>query len=102
MTAFEIDYDRSTLPACFSSGRICRMMIEAANHREILRQNLRRQEKGMIRFKSAAQCQRFVSNHGPISNLFVLHHKHQTAAEHHELRTVAMAVWREIALSNVA
>jgi putative transposase len=34
---------------------------------------VRRRERGMIRFKSAGQCQRFVSIHGPIANLFHLH-----------------------------
>ena len=61
---------------------------------------VRRRERGMIRFKSAVQCQRFVSNHGPIFNLFLFHRKHQTAAEHRELRNEAMAVWREITLTN--
>ncbi|MET3615985.1 putative transposase [Rhizobium aquaticum] len=48
---------------------------------------IRRRELIMMRFKSAAQCQRFVSNHGPISNLFLFHRKHQTAADHRTLRT---------------
>ncbi len=43
----------------------------------------------MMRFKSVAQCQRFVSNHGPISNLFQFHRKHQTADDHRELRAGA-------------
>ncbi len=34
---------------------------------------LRRREKLMTRFKSARQCQRFVSTHGQIANLFHLH-----------------------------
>ncbi|MCF1462055.1 IS6 family transposase [Agrobacterium vitis] len=59
---------------------------------------IRRRERIMMRFKSAAQCQRFVSTHGPISNLFLVHRKHQIAADHRTLRTEAMAVWREITL----
>jgi putative transposase len=43
---------------------------------------VRRRERGMIRFKSARQCQLFVSIHGPIANLFHRHRKpsHQTSA----------------------
>lgn len=59
---------------------------------------IRRRERIMMRFKSTAQCQRFVSTHGPISNLFLVHRKHQIAADHQTLRTEAMAVWREITL----
>ena len=61
---------------------------------------VRRRERGMIRFKSAGQCQRFVSIHGPFANLH--HHLHRnrtTAIEHRKLRNAAMATWREITLS---
>lgn len=34
----------------------------------------------MMRFKSTRQCQRFVSTHSQIANLFHLHRKHLTAA----------------------
>jgi putative transposase len=61
---------------------------------------VRRRERGMIRFKSPAQCQRFVSSHGPISNLFLLHRKQLTATEHRETRAAAMAVWNEVAFSH--
>jgi putative transposase len=37
---------------------------------------LRRQQRRMMRFKSTRQCQRFVSSHGQIANLFLLHRKH--------------------------
>ena len=63
---------------------------------------VRRRERGMIRFKSPAQCQRFVSIHGPMSNLFHLQRKHLTAEDHRELRASAMSVWNEIALSIAA
>ncbi|WP_095205400.1 IS6 family transposase [Mesorhizobium carmichaelinearum] len=63
---------------------------------------VRRRERGMIRFKSARQCQRFVSIHGPIGNLFNLHRKHLIAADHRDIRAAAMAVWRQIALSTAA
>jgi len=60
---------------------------------------VRRRERGMMRFKSARQCQRFVSIHGPIANLFHLHRKHLKAADHRDIRAAAMAVWSEVALS---
>lgn len=59
---------------------------------------VRRRERRMMRFKSARQCQRFVSTHGQIANLFLLHRKHLTAADHRQLRAHAIATWREIAL----
>jgi putative transposase len=40
---------------------------------------LRRRERRMMRFKSARQCQRFVSVHGQVANLLHLHRKHLTA-----------------------
>lgn len=63
---------------------------------------VRRRERGMMRFKSARQCQRFVSIHGPIANLFHLHRKHLTAADHRDIRAAAMAVWSEVALSTAS
>jgi putative transposase len=53
----------------------------------------------MMRFKSAQQCQCFVSTHGQIANLFHLHRKHLTAADHRQLRAHASNTWRDIALS---
>jgi len=57
----------------------------------------RRRERRMMRFKSARQCQRFVSTHGQIANLFLLHRKCLSAADHRQLRTNAISIWREIA-----
>lgn len=62
---------------------------------------LRRRERRMMRFKSARQCQRFVSVHGQVANLFQLHRKHHSAADHRQLRATAITTWREIALSTV-
>ncbi len=59
---------------------------------------VRRREKRMMRFKSARQCQRFVSSHGSIGNLFHLHRKHLTASDHRQLRDHATTAWREIAM----
>lgn len=60
---------------------------------------VRRREKRMMRFKSARQCQRFVSTHGQIGNLFHLHRKQLTATDHRQLRAHAITAWREIAMS---
>lgn len=60
---------------------------------------VRRRELRMMRFKSARQCQRFVSVHGQIANLFLLHRKHLSAADHRKLRSYAIATWRDIAIS---
>ncbi|MDH0127186.1 IS6 family transposase [Brucella intermedia GD04153] len=60
---------------------------------------VRRRERRMMRFKSARQCQRFVSAHGQIANLFLLHRKHLSAADHRKLRSHAIATWRDIAMS---
>lgn len=59
---------------------------------------VRRRERRMMSFKSARQCQRFVSTHGQIANLFLLHSKHLIAADHRQLRSQAAAIWRDIAL----
>lgn len=60
---------------------------------------LRRRERRLMRFKSARQCQRFVSVHGQVANLFHLHRKHLTAADHRQRRASAVNTWREIAFS---
>ena len=60
---------------------------------------VRRRERRMMRFKSARQCQRFVSAHGQIANLFLLHRKYLTAADHRQLRAHVISTWREIASS---
>lgn len=60
---------------------------------------LRRREGCMMRFKSARQCQRFISTHGQIANLFLLHRKHLTAADHRKPRSHAIATWRDITMS---
>jgi len=61
--------------------------------------SVRRRERRMMRSKSAHQCQRFVPAHGKITNLFLLHRKYLTAADHRQLRAQAISTWREIAFS---
>ncbi len=70
------------------------------NRAENLHLALRRRERRMMRFKSARQCQRFVSTHGQIANLFLPHRKYLTAADHRQLRAHPISNWREFALSN--
>ena len=60
---------------------------------------VRRRERRMMRFKSARQCQSFISVHGQIANLFLLHRKHLTAADYRQLRSHAIATWRQITMS---
>ncbi|MBB3424536.1 GAF domain-containing protein [Rhizobium sp. BK312] len=38
-------------------------------------------------------------NQGQIANLFLLHRKHLTAADHRKLRFYAIATWRQITMS---
>jgi putative transposase len=63
---------------------------------------VRRRERTMKRFKSIRQCQRFVSIHGPIANLFHYPRNLLTAAQHRQLRTAAMETWSQITMSNAS
>jgi putative transposase len=63
---------------------------------------VRRRERSMIRFKSAGQCHRFISIHGPIANLLHLQRKKTTTAEYRKLQNAAMSTWREITRPIVA
>ncbi len=63
---------------------------------------VRRRERAMKRFTSSRQCQRFVSIHGPITNLFHYPRSHITAPQHRELREASMATWSQIAMSTAA
>jgi len=79
--------------------------VEHRSHRELNNRaenshlTLWRRERRMTRFKSARQCQRFVSIHGQIASLFLLHRKYLAATDHRQLRAHAISTWREIALS---
>ncbi|NLS06950.1 IS6 family transposase [Rhizobium sp. P32RR-XVIII] len=63
---------------------------------------IRRRERGMMRFKSTRQCQRFISIQGPVANLFHLHRKHLSGSDHRECRAAAMTAWRDITSSAAA
>jgi putative transposase len=65
----------------------------ANNRAELSHQPTRVRERGMRRFKSMFQAERFVSVHAAVSNLFNLG-RHQIAAAHYRtLRQSAFASW---------
>lgn len=53
---------------------------------------VRRRERTMKRFKSSRQRQRFVSIHGPITNLFHYPRNLLTSTQYRELRTASMMI----------
>ncbi|MEQ1956131.1 IS6 family transposase [Mesorhizobium sp. CN2-181] len=59
---------------------------------------VRRRERTMKRFKSSRQCQRFVSIHGPIANLFHYPRNLLTSAQYRKLRTASMETWSRITI----
>ncbi|WP_043838071.1 IS6 family transposase [Muricoccus aerilatus] len=65
------------------------------NRAENSHQPTRRRERGMKRFKSAGQAQRFLSAHDGINNLFHLRRDHLTASEHRAARARAFEVWSD-------
>ncbi len=67
------------------------------NRAENSHQPTRRRERVMKRFKSPRHLQRFVPIHDPVANLFHLPRHEMTSASFRELRSLAMATWREIA-----
>ena len=63
------------------------------NRAEQSHENTRVRERGMRRFKSINQAQRFVTVHAAVSNLFNLG-RHLIGAEHYRnLRTAAFGEW---------
>jgi putative transposase len=66
----------------------------ANNRVEVSHQPTRVRERGMRRFKSSDQAQRFLSTHAAVYNLFNLG-RHLTCARHfRELRDNAFASWQ--------
>ena len=66
------------------------------NRAEVSHQPTRQRERQMRKFKSMRHAQRFLSVHGPITNLFRLC-RHGIKAEHYRLfRDRAFATWREV------
>ena len=65
----------------------------ANNRAELSHQPTRVRERGMRRFKSAAQAQRFLSVHAAVYSLFNLGRHLARAGHYRELRTDAFGLW---------
>ena len=66
------------------------------NRAEQSHEATRVRERGMRRFKSVGQAQRFLGAHAAVSNLFNLG-KHLVGAEHYRnIRTTAFAEWSRV------
>jgi putative transposase len=72
------------------------------NRAENSHQPTRRRERQMKRFKSARQVQRFLSIHGPISNLFHLRRNQLAAADYRKARRAAFETWADITSAALA
>ncbi len=68
----------------------------ANNRAEVSHEPTRLRERGMRRFKSMAQAQRFLSVHGIIHNLFRVGRHLLRAANHRMLRARAFLVWNAV------
>lgn len=68
------------------------------NRAENSHQPTRNQEKQMRRFKSRHQCQRFLSVHGQVYNLYRSWRYKNAANDQRMILTVAFQRWEEIAL----
>ncbi len=65
----------------------------ANNRAELSHQPTRVRERGMRRFKSHQQAQRFLTVHAAVHNLFNLSRHLITAENYREMQTRAFAVW---------
>jgi len=68
----------------------------ANNRAEVSHEPTRQRERGMRRFKSIAQAQRFLSVHGIIQNLFRVGRHLLREANYRTLRTRAFVVWNAV------
>ena len=68
----------------------------ANNRAEVSHEPTRQRERGMRRFKSMAQAQRFLSVHGITQNLFRVGRHLLRAANHRMLRSRAFLVWNAV------
>jgi putative transposase len=66
------------------------------NRAENSHQPTRQRERGMKRFKSPRQAQRFLSAHAEIGKLFHLRRNHVAAEQHRAARTRAFAIWGDV------
>ena len=65
----------------------------ANNRAEQSHENTRVRERGMRRFKSVGQAQRFVTVHAAVSNLFNLGRHQVSANQYRDLRVSAFSEW---------
>jgi putative transposase len=68
----------------------------ANNRAEVSHEPTRQRERGMRKFKSVAQAQRFLSVHGITQNLFRVGRHLLRAANYRILRTRAFVVWNAV------
>ncbi len=68
----------------------------ANNRAEVSHEPTRQRERGMRRFKSMAQAQRFLSVHGITQNLFRVGRHLLRAANYRILRARAFVVWNAV------
>jgi len=68
----------------------------ANNRAELSHQPTRVRERGMRRFKSVPQAQRFLSVHAAVGNLFNLGRHHLSAKNYRLLRLRAFASWENV------
>ncbi len=71
----------------------------ANNRAELSHQPTRVRERGMRRFKSIAQAQRFLSVHAAVHNLFNLSRHLISADSYRSLRLSAFRSWSDITLT---
>ena len=82
---------RTTMPSVTHETR------RYANNRvDLSHQPTRQRERGMRRFKSWAQAQRFLSVHGVTQNLFRVGRHLLRAVHHRALRARALMVWKAV------
>jgi putative transposase len=68
----------------------------ANNKAELSHQPTRVRERGMRRFKSPRQAQRFLGFHAAVYNLFNLGRHLVSAAQYRNLRVAAFGQWEEV------
>ncbi len=68
----------------------------ANNRAELSHQPTRVRERGMRRFKSMMQAQRFLEAHAAVSNLFNLGRHLVSASDYRDLRQDAFASWKKV------
>ena len=71
----------------------------ANNRAELSHQPTRVRERGMRRFKSMEQAQRFLEAHDAVSNLFNLGRHLVSASDYRDLRQGAFASWEKVTLA---